>query len=416
MLSMDDNMLSVGIDISKDKVDIAVYNGNSYVTGVFDNSVNGVNRMLAFVLKNININNIKLSKSSETGSSTSNRDNMLKQKGETEPNNHTIEQSNINNNQSSDNKQYTKEQKTVSMNETQRPLKKRLCFVMEATGTYYLTYADTLYDKGYTVYVINPLIIKRYGEEKLRRAKTDKADAKLISEFGYYNIMSRFVKETDNPLDKYLFKPNSSVSIKVKLMLKTIDQLYTLKNRNRNHIEALKQYKEEYSKESIKVLNSINKAIDKKILKVEKKIEKLIMDSPEYRDVYKRVTDIPGIGKRTGSALIGWFDTFNGFNSAKQVAAYIGLNPDIKQSGKSINNANRSISRIGNPYLRKLFCMDALSASRSNTQCKLLYERLLIKGKDKPQILTAVGHKLLRQAFAIIKYSRVYDPEYGINR
>ncbi len=56
--------------------------------------------------------------------------------------------------------------------------------------------------------------------------------------------------------------------------------------------------------------------------------------------------------------------------------------------------------------------MDALSASRSNAQCKSLYERLLIKGKDKPQILTAVGHKLLRQAFAIIKYNRVYDPEY----
>ena len=404
MLSMEGNMLSVGIDISKDKVDIAVYNGNRYVTGVFDNSIKGVNRMLAFVLKNI-----------KSHGRTSNRSKMLKQKGRTEPNNHTIEQSNINNNQSSDNKQHTKEQTTVSMNETQRSLKKRLCFVMEATGTYYLTYAHTLYDKGYTVYVINPLIIKRYGEEKLRRAKTDKADAKLISEFGYYNIMSRTVKETDNPLDNYLFKPNSSTFIKVKLMLKTIDQLYTLRIRNRNHIEALKQHKEEYSKESIKVLNSINKAIDKKILKVEKKIKKLIMDSPEYRDVYKRVTDIPGIGKRTGSALIGWFDTFNGFNSAKQVAAYIGLNPGIKQSGKSMNNdSNRSISRIGNPYLRKLFYMDALSASRSNTQCKLLYERLLIKGKGKPQILTAVGHKLLRQAFAIIKYSRVYDPEYGI--
>ncbi len=364
MLSMEGNMLSVGIDISKDKVDVAVYNGNRYVTGVFDNSVKGVNRMLAFVLNNIN--NIKLSKSSKADSSTSNRNRTSKQKGSRST---------------------------------------KVCFVMEATGTYYLTYAHTLYDKGYTVYVINPLIIKRCGEEKLRRAKTDKADAKLISEFGYYNIMSRAVKETDNPLDKYLFKPNSSTSIKVKLMLKTIDQLYILKNRNRNHIEALKQYKGEYSKESIKVLNSINKAIDKKILKVEKQIEKLIMDSPEYRDIYKRVTDIPGIGKRTGSALIGWFDTFNGFNSAKQVAAYIGLNSSIKQSGKSMNNnSNRSISRIGNPYLRKLFYMDALSASRSNTQCKLLYKRLLIKGKDKSQILTAVGHKLLRQAFAIIKY------------
>jgi len=425
MLSMEDNMLSVGIDISKDKVDIAVYDGNRYVTAVFDNSVNGVNRMLAFVSKNINI---ELSKSSGVGLSTSKRMKISKQKGSTRSTKRrkeskfgTKSKGNSNNDKykTNTNNNNNSRKPTININNNQSHNDKfakqpHICFVMEATGTYYLTYANALYDKGCTVYVINPLIIKRYGEEKLRRAKTDKADAKLISEFGYYNIMSRAVKETDNPLDKYLFKPNSSVSIKVKLMLKTIEQLYALRIRNRNHIEALSQYKEEYSKESIKVLNSINKAIDKKILKVEKKIEKLIMDSSEYRDIYKRVTGIPGIGKRTGSALIGWFDTFNGFNSAKQVAAYIGLNPHIKQSGKSINNGNRSISRIGNPYLRKLFYMDALSASRSNTQCKLLYERLLIKGKDKPQILTAVGHKLLRQAFAIIKYNRVYDPQYGV--
>ena len=71
MLSMEDNMLSVGIDISKDKVDVAVYNGNRYVTGVFDNSVKGVNRMLVFVLKNINI------KSLERTSNTSNRNTII---------------------------------------------------------------------------------------------------------------------------------------------------------------------------------------------------------------------------------------------------------------------------------------------------------------------------------------------------
>ena len=66
-------MLSVGIDISKDKVDIAVYDGDRYVTGIFDNSVKGVNRMLAFVLKNI--------KSYGRASNTSNRRKVSKQKG-----------------------------------------------------------------------------------------------------------------------------------------------------------------------------------------------------------------------------------------------------------------------------------------------------------------------------------------------
>ncbi len=35
-----------------------------------------------------------------------------------------------------------------------------------------------------------------------------------------------------------------------------------------------------------------------------------------------------------------------------------------------------------------------------------------MKGKDKPQIFMAVGHKLLRQMFAVAKYDRDYDPNY----
>ena len=193
-------------------------------------------------------------------------------------------------------------------------------------------------------------------------------------------------------------------------MLKTIDQLYALRNRNTNHMEALKQYKKGYSKESIEIFKSLNREINEKIEKLEKEIKKLIMNT-EYKEIYKKVTTIPGIGKRTGSALIGYFDRFDNFENAKQIAAYIGLNPGVKQSGKSVRKKGK-ISRIGNPYLRKLFYMDALSASRFNTQCEALSERLSLKGKNKHQIFTAVGHKLLRQAFAVIKYGRVYDPTY----
>ena len=359
-------MLSIGIDISKKKVDVAVYNGTDYAFRTYENSVKGAKEM---------IKEVKKMKSNE-GSSNEGKSRIKKQK---------------------------------SGDRKQKEAKSELYFVMEATGTYHLTYANTLYEKEYNAYVINPLIIKRYGEEKLRRAKTDKADAKLIAEFGYHNIINK-ANDTNSSVSHYLFRPNSKTSIKIKLMLKTIDQLYALKNRNTNHMEALKQYKKEYSKESIKIFKSLNKEMDEQIKKLEKQIKTLIMNT-EYKEIYKKVTSIPGIGKRTGSALIGYFDTFDNFENAKQIAAYIGLNPGVKQSGKSIKKKGK-ISRMGNPYLRKLFYMDALSASRYNAQCKALHERLLLKGKDKHQIFTAVGHKLLRQAFAVVKYERMYDPAY----
>lgn len=363
-------MMSIGIDISKKKVDVAVYNGTDYAFRTYENSVKGAKEMIKEVKKMKS--NKELSKAKE--GSAKKRGNKEEQR-----------------------------------NSKQKEVKQELYFVMEATGTYHLTYANTLYEKGYNAYVVNPLIIRRYGEEKLRRAKTDKADAKLIAEFGYNNIINK-ANDTNSSVSHYLFRPNSETSIKIKLMLKTINQLIALKNRNTNHMEALKQYKKEYSKESIKIFKSLNKEMDEQIKKLEKQIKALIMNT-EYKETYKRVTSIPGIGKRTGSALIGYFGAFDNFENAKQIAAYIGLNPGVKQSGKSIKKRGK-ISRIGSPYLRKLFYMDALSASRYNAQCRALYERLLLKGKDKHQIFTAVGHKLLRQAFAVVKHKRIYDPAY----
>ena len=69
---------------------------------------------------------------------------------------------------------------------------------------------------------------------------------------------------------------------------------------------------------------------------------------------------------------------------------------------------------MGNPYIRQMLFMASLSASRYNNQCNTLYERLLNKGKDKKVILMAVANKLIRQAFAIVKFKREYNPLYGI--
>lgn len=52
---------------------------------------------------------------------------------------------------------------------------------MEATGTYGDELATYLYDQGFEVSVVNPAQIKSFSGAQLNRAKTDKADAKLIA-------------------------------------------------------------------------------------------------------------------------------------------------------------------------------------------------------------------------------------------
>ena len=60
---------------------------------------------------------------------------------------------------------------------------KKVYACLEATGQYGEAVSEYLFDQGHQVSVVNPARIKRYGESKLHRNKTDKADAALIAEF-----------------------------------------------------------------------------------------------------------------------------------------------------------------------------------------------------------------------------------------
>ena len=60
---------------------------------------------------------------------------------------------------------------------------KRVWACMEATGQYGDELALYLHEQGQKVSVVNPARIKKYGESKLQRNKTDKIDARLIADF-----------------------------------------------------------------------------------------------------------------------------------------------------------------------------------------------------------------------------------------
>src|SRR6185369_8588100 len=55
---------------------------------------------------------------------------------------------------------------------------------MEASGPYYLRLACFLAGKGIGVSVINPLVIRRFCQMRMSRAKTDKKDACMIAAYG----------------------------------------------------------------------------------------------------------------------------------------------------------------------------------------------------------------------------------------
>ena len=58
---------------------------------------------------------------------------------------------------------------------------------MEHTGRYYEAVANVLHEAGFFVSAVNPLLIKEYGSNSLRRVKTDKADAVKIARYALDN-------------------------------------------------------------------------------------------------------------------------------------------------------------------------------------------------------------------------------------
>ncbi len=266
---------------------------------------------------------------------------------------------------------------------------------MEATGIYHQRVADFFHSQGYAVSVVNPLSIKRYGDMKMLRGKTDKADSKLISDYGYFQ-------------KPHYYKPESENALRIKGLLKVISDLQLTKTQYKNRIEAVTHQSRPVEEVRNAYLNLIS-TTKVQIKQIEKEVYDLSIQ--EHEKEYHNLMSIPGMGKRATSAIIGYFGDMGSFETANQVASFIGISPCPKQSGTSVKGRG-SISRKGNDYMRKLFYLAALSASRHNKTCVDLYQRLIGKGKSKKLALIAVANKLVHQVFAIVKYNRVYEPNF----
>jgi len=268
-------------------------------------------------------------------------------------------------------------------------------FVMEATGVYHLRLATILHDHGFKVGIINPLIIKRFAQMKMIRAKTDAVDARIIAEYGYEQKVS-------------LFQPRSIERQKIIKILKAIDALIKTKDNYSNRLEALVQDPLQV-KSVTKSFKQLIRNAEREIAKFEAELLQIVKE--HYSDTYKRLLSIKGVGVKTAVVIIGFFGKFEDFENSKQVASFIGINPSPKESGSSVKGRGR-ISKKGNSYLRKQLFMTSLSAMQHNKSCKEFYERLTSKGKEHKVCRIAVVNKLIKQIFAILKYDRTYDPNY----
>jgi transposase len=91
-----------------------------------------------------------------------------------------------------------------------------------------------------------------------------------------------------------------------------------------------------------------------------KAVERMIRDHinrhPDLKDQSKLLDSIPGIGIATIARLLAFVGDVHRFSDAKALAAFVGLNPTVHQSGSSVRGKSR-LSKKGNATIRKaLYC------------------------------------------------------------
>lgn len=256
--------------------------------------------------------------------------------------------------------------------------------ILEASGPYYLPLALFLTQQANPLSVLNPLVVRRFSQMRLRRTKTDKADARLLSQFGANQTPQTWQAPTT--------------------LMSQLTQLQTLLEQYIKQRTALRNQHESFAHSGVPnpaLDQSLQKSLthlDEQIQSLEKQLDELA--NTHYASLYANLQSIPGIGTKTALCLLVLTRGFSRFESAKQLVSFVGLAPRVFESGSSVKGKGH-ICKLGNSRIRQLLYMASLQAKKANPACQALYDRLVESGKPKLVALIAVAHKLVRQCFAV---------------
>ena len=267
--------------------------------------------------------------------------------------------------------------------------------VVEPTGVYHERLIHVLHDAGFKIRLVNPGKASQYAKSLSLVHKTDKNDAYMLSQYGHAQQSKIKCWEPECPEVREL-----------KVLLRRLDALETDLQREMNRMES-----SEFSLSSRRVVQSLQAMIDtltSEIATLQQDIDDHIDQYPNLKKSRVLLESIKGIGSVMSRELVYLFSAKE-FKTAKQVAAYCGLIPKLKESGNF--KGRTTLSKTGPSRIRAKLYMAAISASQYNPQIKAQQKRLLESGKTKMQALGAAMRKLIQICFGVFKHQSEYQPQ-----
>lgn len=329
---------------------------------------------------------------------------------------------------------------------------------LEATGHYSYNILGFLLDNGLPTYVLNPLRTTLYRKSlSLRKTKTDRVDARTIATMLLSDLDLKpyldtaYHNEELKSLTRYRFdkvkeraKLKSSVSRLVCILFPELETLvpslhmvsiYTLleefpgaKQVGQAHLTRLKTLLEgaskgHYGREMAVLIrdsarNTIGSWMPAKSLELQHTIRLIRELDVEIEDIeaaiqtimdeiHSPITTIPGIGYRMGAMILAEAGDLSRFDSPDKLLAYAGMSPSIYQSGQ-LKSCYPHMEKRGSRYLRyALYTATKYVCLWEPTFATYLAKKRA-EGKHYNVALSHASKKLVRLIFALEKSRQPY--------
>lgn len=327
---------------------------------------------------------------------------------------------------------------------------------LEATGHYGYNLKVFLDRHGFGYMEFNPFLVKKLSTGlSLRKTKTDKADARLLSmillsvDYRVYPVKSYHIQELKsltryykalvkkrskelvvltNTLDLIFpeFKPFfknkfSQTAYFILEHYQTPEKIARMSYQNFERLHSLSKGRLSYArflrlkdlakntvgssseilvfemKSCVRLIRGINQEI--KALESLLKEWTLKIDSPVF--------SIKGIGFVSALSLIAEYGNFVSFASSSQMLSFAGLEPSVNQSGTS-NKPGHMVKR-GSGYLRETLMNIAVPFMMHNPVAYQYYHKKRSEGKPHRVALSHVAKKLIRIIFFLVHSNEQFN-------
>ena len=144
--------------------------------------------------------------------------------------------------------------------------------------------------------------------------------------------------------------------------------------------------------------------LKERINTLDEELEKRFFARPEARILIS----LPGMGLILGAEFLVAVGDIYAFESADRLAAYAGLVPAARDSGKRVGNHRRM--RGGNKVLKRVFYQSAFASLRSAPESRAFYDRKRAEGKRHTQALIALARRRVNVLWAMLRDGTTFEP------